>query len=131
MEVAIINLKKLFKKLQTDAKSMLFTEETVNQKMLKNLKKSACVRDKEFVNLFVNSVDYFEDDEEKSLPIKTVFVKKRKMTQEGLPFTVSMARFNCCAQTLAISNFWESVLPTQSIASCLLILLRQSYMFIG
>ena len=57
------NLKKLFKKLQSDAKSVLFTEEIINEKMLKKLKKSTYVRDKEFVNLFVNSVDSFEDDE--------------------------------------------------------------------
>ena len=29
------NLKKLFKKLQSDAKSVLFTEEIINEKMLK------------------------------------------------------------------------------------------------
>ena len=50
------NLKKIFKKLQTDAKSVLFTEEIINEKMFKKLKKSTYVRDKEFINLFVNSV---------------------------------------------------------------------------
>ena len=71
------SLEKLFKKLQTDAKSMLFTEETINEKMLKKLKKSTYVRHKEFVNLSVNSVDSSEDDEKKSLPINTVFVEKK------------------------------------------------------
>ena len=46
--------------------------------MLKKLKKSIYVRDKEFVNLFVNSVDSFEECEKKSLLIKTAFVKKKK-----------------------------------------------------
>ena len=57
------NLKKLFKKLQSDAKSVLFTEEIINEKMIKKLKKLTYVRDKEFVNLFANSVDSLEDDE--------------------------------------------------------------------
>ena len=58
---------------------MLFTEEKVNEEMLKKLKKSIYVRDKEFVNLFVNSVDSFEECEKKSLLIETAFVKKKKM----------------------------------------------------
>ena len=58
------NLKKLFKKLQSDVKSVLFTEETINEKMIKKLKKLTYVRDKEFVNLFANSVDSLEDDEQ-------------------------------------------------------------------
>ena len=31
-------LKKLFKKIQTEAKTVLFTEETINDKVLKKLK---------------------------------------------------------------------------------------------
>ena len=46
-------LKKLFKKLQTDAKSVLFTEETINDKILKKLKKSRYNKDTEFVNLLL------------------------------------------------------------------------------
>ena len=36
----MIELKKLFKKLQTDAKSVLFTKEIINDKVMKELKKS-------------------------------------------------------------------------------------------
>ena len=35
----MIELKKLFQKLQTDTKSISFTEETINDKVLKKLKK--------------------------------------------------------------------------------------------
>ena len=35
---SMIELKKLFKKLQTDAKSVLFTEKTINDIVLKKLK---------------------------------------------------------------------------------------------
>ena len=41
----MIELKKLFQKLQTDTKSILFTEETINDKVLKKLKKLEYVKD--------------------------------------------------------------------------------------
>ena len=45
--------------------------------MLKKLKKSTYIRNKEFVNLFVNSVDSFEDDEENLCLLKQLLLKKR------------------------------------------------------
>ena len=41
--------KKLFKWLQTDAKSFLLTEENLNDKLLKKIKKSRYKKDTEFV----------------------------------------------------------------------------------
>ena len=69
-------LKKLFKKLQTDAKSILFSEEIINDKVLKKLKKSKYNKDIEFLNLFKSNID-FSDDEKKSISLKTAFVKKK------------------------------------------------------
>ena len=104
------NLKKIFKKLQTDAKSVLFTEEIINEKMFKKLKKSAYVGDKEFTNLFVNRV--LLKMMRKNLCLLKQLLLKKKMTEIGLSFIVSMTHhFNCCTQTLAILNFWESLLP--------------------
>ena len=40
----MIDLKKLFKKLQTDAKSALFTEETMHDKVLKRLKSQDTIK---------------------------------------------------------------------------------------
>ena len=71
-------IKKLFNKLQKDSKSVLFTIEQVNEKVLKKLKKSLYVKDKEFFNLFSlleNKVD-FDKDKKASLPIKTTYVEK-------------------------------------------------------
>ena len=45
-------LKKLANFLQRDSKSILFTEENINEKVLKRLKKSTYINDNEFVNLF-------------------------------------------------------------------------------
>ena len=36
-------LKKLFEKIQTDAKSVLFTEETINDKVLNKLKSQSTI----------------------------------------------------------------------------------------
>ena len=54
----MIELKKLFKKLQTDAKSVLFTEEAINDKVSKKLKKTKYNKDIEFVNLFKSNIDF-------------------------------------------------------------------------
>ena len=49
--------KKLFNLLQRDLKIVLFTEENINEKLAKRLKKSTYAKDNEFVKLF-NDVDY-------------------------------------------------------------------------
>ena len=69
-------LKTLFRNLQTDAKSVLFTEEKINEKLFKKLKKSKYDKDITFVNLFDGNVN-INDDEKKSTPIKMTFVEKR------------------------------------------------------
>ena len=43
----------------------MFTEETINDKVLKKLKKSKYDKDIEFVNLFKSDIDFL--DEEKNL----------------------------------------------------------------
>ena len=70
------NLKKLFKNLQADSKSILFIEEKINDRLLKKLTKSMNETDKKFVNLFNSNVDFL-DDEKKTVPIKTTFVEKK------------------------------------------------------
>ena len=56
------NLKKLFKNLQTDSKNILFTEEKLDDKLLKKLNKSLYKKDKEFVNLFNRNVDFLDNE---------------------------------------------------------------------
>ena len=45
-------LKKLFSRLQTDSKSVLFIQDKLNDILLKKLKDSKHKKDKEFVNRF-------------------------------------------------------------------------------
>ena len=56
------NLKKLFKNLQTDSKNVSFTEEKLDDKLLKKLNKSLYKKDKEFVNLFNRNVDFLDNE---------------------------------------------------------------------
>ena len=69
-------LKKLFKFLQTDAKSILFTEEKVNNKLLKKLNRSEYEKDKRFVNLFNKNTEDFVE-KKAFVPIKATFVEKK------------------------------------------------------
>ena len=76
----IANLKRLKKRAirleQRDEKSVLFTEESINNKLLKRLKKSNYVRDNEFAKLFA-TVDFsFLEENKKISPLKTSFAKK-------------------------------------------------------
>ena len=72
-------LKTLFRNLQTNAKSILFTEEKANEKLLKRLPKSKYDKNIGFVNLFNGNVN-IKDNEKKSTPIKMTFVEKKNMT---------------------------------------------------
>ena len=45
-------IQKLFNRLQTDRKNVLFTEEQLNEKLFKKIKKSKYEKDKEFLNIF-------------------------------------------------------------------------------
>ena len=54
-------LKNLFKSLQIDAKSVLFTEENINDKFFKKIKKSRYEKDIEFVKLFDRNENFLED----------------------------------------------------------------------
>ena len=67
-----IELKRLFKKLQIDAKSVLLMEKTINDKVLKKLKRSKYNKDIEFVNLFKRNKDFL-DYEKKIYPNKNNF----------------------------------------------------------
>ena len=70
------DIKKLFKSLQKGSKSLLFTEDQTNKKMLKKLKKSKYDKDKEFVNLFNLLENNDEFQKKPSVPIKASFVEK-------------------------------------------------------
>ena len=53
----------------------MFTEETINDKVLKRQKKLKYTKDIEFLNLFKSNID-FVDDEKKCIPVETTFVEK-------------------------------------------------------
>lgn len=65
--------KKLFRYLQRDANSVLFTEEHIKEKCLKKVKKSSYEKDKKFIHLFNVNVDSLTEKE-----IKTTSIEKKK-----------------------------------------------------
>ena len=69
--------KKLCRRLQTDAKHVLFTEENINDKLLKKTKNSNYEKDIEFVKLFDRNVNLLEG-EIKTIPVKTTLVEKKR-----------------------------------------------------
>ena len=74
-------LKKLFNELQVDSKSVVFSQEQLNDKLLKKLKNSKYEKDKEFVNRFNLLEDKKTDFNNNkndicSVPIKAEYVKK-------------------------------------------------------
>ena len=90
---------KLFNSLETEPKSVLFTEEKIDDKVLKKLKKSFCKKDKEFVDLFNSNVDFL-NDEKKTIPTKTTFVEKKDdVDRSTLYSTVLLVHFRCCILT--------------------------------
>ena len=97
--------------------------------MLKKLKKLTYVRDKEFVNLFVNSVDSFEDDEKKSLPIKTTFVEIKDNIDRSTLYSVD-GPLQLLHVDVGSLEFLGKSGATRNIASCLLPFSRRRYMFI-
>ena len=82
------NLKKLFKNLQTDSKSVSFTEEKKNDKVIKRLKRSLYKKDKEFVNVFNSNVDFL-DDEKKTV---SIILTDQSCTILTVHFSCSMLR---------------------------------------
>ena len=54
----------------------MFTEENINDKFLKKIKKSRYEKDTEFVKLFDRNENFLED-EKSTIPIKTMFVEKK------------------------------------------------------
>ena len=79
--------------MQTDAKSVLFTKENVNDKLFKNIKKSKYEKDIEFVKLFDRNVNFLED-EKITIPIKTKFVEKKVILIDQLSLAL-MVLFSC------------------------------------
>ena len=56
-------VKKLFRRLQTDAESVLFTEENINDKLLKKIKNQDMkLFDILFIKLFDRNVNFLEDE---------------------------------------------------------------------
>ena len=81
MESKIKTLQKtkiIFEKLKTDPKSILFSEDKINVKLLKKLKKSLYIKYKQLlklIDLLENSIEQINDNE---VPIRVDYVEKKR-----------------------------------------------------
>ena len=69
----------------------MFTEEKLNDKLLKRLKKSAYKKDKEFVkdfNLLENKEDLFKQKDGYSVPIKAEFIENSNNIYRSTLFSI-------------------------------------------
>ena len=72
--------KNIFEKLKTDPKSVLFSEEKIDKRLLKKLKKSSYGKDNlllKLINLVENDIDQINKTNQ--IPTRTDYVEKRKI----------------------------------------------------
>ena len=125
----MIELKNLFKKLQTDAKSVLFAKfSSINDKILKKLKKSRYNKDIEFVNLFKSNIDFL-DAEKKSIPIKSTFVEKKDDIDRST-LNSSDGPFQLLHVNVGNLEFLGKSATNPNIVSCFLTFLHRRCTFI-
>ena len=112
-------------KLQTDANSVLFTQEK-NEKLLKKKKKKND-KDKQYVKLFDNDVNFLEE-EKKSVLIKATFVEKRDDIDRSTLYSFDDP-FQLLHADVGNLELLRSRSQTQNIVSSLLTFLHRTYMF--
>ena len=85
----------IFNNLETYPNSVLFSEERIDQRLSKKLKKSKCLKDSQLLKLIIlaDTKDFLDDDKTST---RADYVEKRELT--GLPTTVLMDLFSCFAQ---------------------------------
>ena len=86
----------IFNSLKTDPNSVLFSEERIDQRLWKKLKKLKYLKDSQLLKLILlaDNKDFLDDDK---TPTRADYVKKEKLT--GLPCTILMDLFSCSTQT--------------------------------
>ena len=74
----MIKAKTIFEKLETDVNSVLFAEETINNNLLKRLKKFSYDLDKKLVKMILalENFDELNKSESKTLPLRLDYVEK-------------------------------------------------------
>ena len=79
--------KKNFEKLKTNEKSVLFSEEKLNKKFLRKLKKSKYSNDKKLLKLIdpaENNIEQFNVNNENIVPIRLNYVEKKEIDRSTL-----------------------------------------------
>ena len=79
--------KKFLEKLKTNEKSVLFSEEKLNKKLLKKLKKSKYSNDKKLlklIDLAENNIEQFNENNENIVPARLNYVEEKEIDRSTL-----------------------------------------------
>ena len=90
--------KNIFEKLKTDLKSILFSIDKINVKLLKKLKRSPYINDKQLLKLIDFLENNIEEINDNKVPIRVDYVEKREIDRSTLysfdgPFQLLHADF--------------------------------------
>ena len=84
---ALQEARNIFENLKTDTKSILFSEENLNMRLLEKLKKSSYSKHKlllELINLIENDIDQINKTKEEQIPTRLHYVEKRQNDRSAL-----------------------------------------------
>ena len=84
---ALQETKNIFENLKTDTKSILFSEEKLDMRLLEKLKKSSYSKGKlllELINLIENYIDQINKTKEEQIPTRLHYVEKRQIDRSPL-----------------------------------------------
>ena len=76
--------KNIFEKLKTDLKSILFSIDKINVKLLKKLKRSPYIKDKQLLKLIDFLENNIEEINDNKVPIRVDYVEKREIDRSTL-----------------------------------------------
>ena len=76
--------KNIFEKLKTDLKSILFSIDKINVKLLKKLKRSPYIKDKQLLKLIDFLENNIEEINDNKVPIRFDYVEKREIDRSTL-----------------------------------------------
>ena len=118
--------KNIFKNLKTDPNSILFSEEKIDNRLVKKLKKSKYAT----VFLLLKLIGLVEQTQmmKKKFQQEYIILKKEKL--KGQPFIVLMEPFTSFMQVQEIQNFSEKVQQHQGTCCWLLTSILQKFTLI-
>ena len=105
--------KNIFEKLKTDLKSILFSIDKINVKLLKKLKRSPYIKDKQLLKLIGFLENNIEEINDNKVPIRVDYVEKREIDRSTLysfdgpfqPLHADVANLEFLGKSTSVPNY--------------------------